>query len=286
VIFALAFTILLQTPAPVGMVLQATGPVTLQHDSAKRPARIADLIYAGDRLETDAKGTAVVEYCPAAQKLSIGAGSAILFAASSFRSAKGGAPSTAMLKCSLPQVALGSESLEHVGAMRGRGDPPIALYTGGTLATARPLFRWEPVAGAKQYKLSITDENDKSIWSAERPAPLSEMLLDASIALKPGTSYRWELTAEADGKIVGRQSTSFEVKPNAELAAVPADPAVRLQHAFALENAGYFSEAAEIFRQIRAAQPDDARLTNHLVWLYWNAKLIEATNRELARLKR
>jgi hypothetical protein len=268
------------------MVLQATGTVTIQHENAKRPARIADLIYAGDRLETDARGAAVVEYCPAGQKLSIGAGSAILFAAFSFRAAKGAAPSTAVLKCSLPQVALGSESLEHVGAMRGRGDPPLTLYTGGALATARPLLKWEPAAGAKQYKLSITDENDKMLWSVERPAPLSELLMDASITLKPGTSYRWELAAEADGKVVGRQATSFEVKPNAELASVPADPAVRLQHALALENAGYFAESAEIFRQIRAAQPDDARLTNHLVWLYWNAKLIEATNRELAHLKR
>lgn len=268
------------------MVLQATGAVTIQRESAKRPARIADLIYAGDRLETDTKGTAVVEYCPAGQKLSIGTGSAILFAASSYRAAKGAPPSTAVLKCSLPQVALGSESLEHVGAMRGRGDPPLALYTGGTLATARPLFKWEPAAGVKQYKLTITDENDKTIWTAERPAALSELLLDASIALKPGTSYRWELVAEIDGKVAGRQSTFFEVKPNSDLAAVPADPAARLQHVFALENAGYFAEAADIFRQIRAAQPDDARLTNHLVWLYWNAKLIEATNRELARLKR
>jgi hypothetical protein len=284
VIFALAFGVLLQAQAPVGMVLQTAGMVTLQHETGKRPAQIADLIYAGDRLETDAKGTAVVEYCPSAQKLSIGAGSSVVFAASSFRAAKGTAPSATALKCTLPPVALGAENLEHIGAMRGRGDPPLALYTGGTLTTARPLFKWEPAAGAKLYRVTVTDESDKTLWSAERPAPASELLLDSSIALKPGTSYRWELVAEADGKVVGRQSTSFEVKPNSNFPGVPADPALRLQYAFGLENAGYFAESADIFRQIRAAQPDDARLTRHLIPLYWNAKLIEATNRELARM--
>ena len=83
--------------------------------------------------------------------------------------------------------------------------------------------------------------------------------------------------------MVGRQSTGFEIKPNKDLAVVPSDPALRLQYAFMLESAGYFGESAEIFRQLRAAQPDDARLTKHLTWLYWNAKLIEASNRELAR---
>jgi hypothetical protein len=183
----------------------------------------------------------------------------------------------------LPQVALGTESLEHIGAMRGRGDPPLALYSGGALTTARPLFKWEPAAGAKLYRVTITDDKDNTIWSAERPSPLSELLLDSSVTLKAGTSYRWELVAEADGKVVGRQATGFEVKPNAEFAAVPNDPAARLAHAFALENAGYFAESANVFREIRAADPGDARIAKHLVWLYWNAKLIEATNRELAR---
>ena len=277
---------LFQAQNPVGMVLQVDGSATIRHENASRPARTADLLFAGDRLQTAAGGKAVVEYCPTNQKLSVNSASEVAFAAGSFQAAKGSAPAATALRCMLPQVALGSESLEHIGAMRGRGDPPIALYTGGNLTTARPVFKWEPVEGVKRYKLVITDENDDTIWSGERSAPLAEWPMDASATLKTGTDYRWELVAEADGKVLGRQATAFVLKPNADFSTVPTDPALRLQRAIALENSGYFGEAADVFRQMRAAEPGDNRLTNHLVWLYWNARLIEASNRELARLGR
>ncbi len=272
--------------APVGMVLQSEGTVTIQHENVRKPARIAELLYAGDRIETAANAKAIVEYCRSNQRLAINPGSIVVFDASAFRVVKGGSPSSTPLNCALPQVALGSEDLEHLGALRGRGDPPIALYTGGTLTAIQPLFKWEPVTNAKVYKIIITDENDRAVWSAEHAAPLSEWLVDRSVFLKPGIGYRWELIAEADGRVVARQGTSFEVKPNSQLPGAASDPAARLQRAVALENAGYFTESADIFREIRAALPADERITHHLAWLYWNAKLTEATKRELARLRR
>lgn len=287
-IFTLVLSALLQSQtAPVAIVLRMEGAPTIQHAGSTRPARIYEILYADDRVSAGGAAKITVAYCPTNQKLAIPSGSSVVLGASAIRAASGKAPEATSFKCALPQVALGSENLERVGALRGRGDPPVALYTGGSVTSAHPTFKWEPVDGAKLYRLVITEDNDDHrVWSTEKPAPLSEMATATSVALRPGTPYRWELTAEADGKIVARQSTTFEIKPNAELSAIPSDPDARLLRAVALENSGYFAEAADTFRQLRTSNPNDERISRHLIWLYWNAGLSEASKRELARQPR
>ena len=66
---------------------------------------------------------------------------------------------------------------------------------------------------------------------------------------------------------------------------MPTDFAGRLMRATELENAGYYSEAAAFYRELREESPDDVRLTSRLAWLYWNSGLIIAAGEEKKRLE-
>ena len=58
-----------------------------------------------------------------------------------------------------------------------------------------------------------------------------------------------------------------------------------LMQASALENAGYYSDAAVVYRQLRAANPDDMRFTKHLAWLYARAGLSAAFDAETKKIE-
>ena len=51
------------------------------------------------------------------------------------------------------------------------------------------------------------------------------------------------------------------------------------------ENAGYLAEAAAVYRELRTEVPEDGRFGSQLIWLYWNAGLIMASNEEIAAAK-
>jgi hypothetical protein len=191
----------------------------------------------------------------------------------------------AAAKCALPQVALGKESLERVGGMRARGNPPIPLYLGGPVTSAHPTFAWAPFPGTQEYRLSVTDVNGDLVWESRGQAA-SVAYPQARPPLRDG-EFTWDVSAMANGKIIAQQNATFQVKPNAELSAPPAanDPASLLLRATELENAGYFSEAAGYFRALRDTNAGDERLAQRLAVLYWNAGLIAAVNEEMDRLK-
>ena len=89
------------------------------------------------------------------------------------------------------------------------------------------------------------------------------------------------MTANAGVDIQAQQSANFTVMVDESLveAAGGGDSLIR---AAALENAGFYAEAAALYRQFR--EDDSDRISQRLAWLYWNAGLIAASNAELERL--
>ena len=269
-----------QNQPPVGMILMADSAVQVQRGTARTPARLGDLLYAGDRVTTGT-GQVTFLYCPSSERLTAKNGMTVELGP---RVANTAGLTRAAAKCALPQVALGSESLERVGGMRARGNPPIPIYLGGTIASNRPTFSWAPFPGTQQYRLSLTDADGKVLWEYRGAAPAATYP-QTMPALGEG-EFRWEVVAQADGKTLAEQSAPFTVKSNAELSAVPAanDAASVFLRATELENAGYLAEAAAYFRMLRDSNPGDERLSRRLVVLYWNAGLIAAVNDEMSKL--
>ncbi|HEY3129925.1 MAG TPA: hypothetical protein VGL91_10735 [Acidobacteriota bacterium] len=273
-----------QKAAPIGMVLQVKGDVQIQRSGAKKRANLGDLLYPSDHVMTGL-GEAMFVFCPSNERVMLKNHTTLDVTAQSIRVVKGAPPTRQKASaCVLPRVALGSESMERVGALRARGYPPILLYVGGPITTSHPLFHWGPIPDAKIFHLTLRDENGSAIWEHETSS--TSVAYPESAPALAEKSYQWEVRAEKDGKIVAQQAASFDVKPNRELSRASAgDAAERLLLATELENAGYYAEAADFFRQLSEAHPDDTRLTRHLSWLYWKAGLVTAMNQELDKLK-
>jgi tetratricopeptide (TPR) repeat protein len=266
-----------------GMVVAVSGKVSLQRGTAQSAPRLAELLQTGDRIRVES-GNATLLFCPTSERIVLGAGTTVELQANAVRVVAGPQPTRAAARCALPQVALGQESLERIGGVRGRGNPPIALLTGGPVTTTRPVFEWAPVGKAPAYQVALKNQDEDVLW--QQRTTETTVAYPANMApLAPGL-YSWEVRAQEDGKVVGEQTANFEVKPATQFSPARAsDPAAMLIEATALENAGYYAEAAAYFRELQKLDPSDERIARRLAWLYWSAGLITATNNQMQNIK-
>ncbi len=272
---------------PVGMIVQSTGRVVLQRSGTRQDARLADLLYANDQLSA-VEGEASFLFCPVETHVSVAQGTSLKLSERGFEVAQGQPPATRTIRrCTLPQIALGSESLERAGSIRIRkaGLPEITLFLGGPVATETPRFRWNALAQTEEYEVSLLDEDGTEIWRKSTSA--SHLAYpDDQPPLTSGT-YLWTVEATREGRAVAEATTRFEVR-QWETALIPAGPLETeeaLRTAVELETAGYFAEAAHFYSQLRTRHPEDERLTRHLVWLYQQAGLERAAQVERAKLQ-
>lgn len=267
----------------VGMVLRVSGEAELLREAETRALLLGDLLKAGDRVRLQ-EGSATFLFCPTSERVTLEGAVTVELSAHGLTVVAGAAPTrTPARRCALPKVALGHESTERIGGLVARGLPPIPLFVGGAVASVRPAFAWEPVEGEPTYEVSVRDQWGGVVWEVETDESGLTYPEDQS-GLEPG-KYHWEVLARINGETVAQQSARFQVKPDEELATLtPENPGDRLIIAVELENAGYYSEAAAWIRALRQENPEDARLTQRLMVLYWNAGLIPAANLERARL--
>ena len=264
---------------PLGMVLEASGTVEIERDGVRDGGRLADLLYAGDRVIT---GTGQISFvfCPTESRIILVENASLELTETGITSLDGPEPTSNPVPCVLPQVSLGAESMERVGALRGRGYPAIELYLGGQISQIRPSFRWGALEGVDSYHVSLTTEDGAFVWETDT-SDSSAVYPESMSALEDGQIYRWEVTARSGNDIVGQQAANLTVMGNASFEEAEFDEA--LVRAVALENAGFYSEAAAVYRQFRESEGD--RIGRRLAWLYWNSGLIAAANAELDRLQ-
>lgn len=264
---------------PIGMILQVQGQAQIQRRSAlQTTARVADFLYAGDHVSTGF-GRATLLSCPSPETVTLKEDTEVELNTDALKTLRGQILSRVKVEtCPMLRVALGSETLERVGGLRARGFPPIAIYLGGPVSSSRPVFEWATLTAAQTFHLVVRDSKNSVVW--EHRENTSRVTYPSP--LPPG-DYQWELRAESDGKTIATQSANFEVKPSS--LAAPDAQTPSLLRAAALEQSGYYSEAAAEFRALRASDPGDIRITRHLAWLYWNAGLLTASNEETQKLR-
>src|SRR5262245_32256471 len=108
-LFALfALMVPLQNQPPVGMILMSDSAVQIQRGTSRTPARLGNLLYAGDRVITGT-GQATFLFCPTNEKLSARSGITVELGPSAAMGPDPSALTHVAAKCSLPQVALGAE---------------------------------------------------------------------------------------------------------------------------------------------------------------------------------
>ena len=271
-----------QDGSAVGMVIETVGTVEIERGGARSTAQLADLLFTGDRVLAAAGEVAFV-FCPTERRIGLATGSVVELTPTDVTRITGPEPAVSPTICVLPQVALGAESMERVGGLRGRGYPAIPLYLGGQISRPRPLFEWGEVEGVDSYRLSVTGEDGLPVW--EETVRSTSIRYPESMPQLEEKSYRWEVLAERDGEMAGQQAANFTVKPDPSLREVEDDDQGSLLiRAAQFENAGYYAEAAALYARVRGEE-SDARIGRRLAWLYWNAGLIAAANEELDRLQ-
>ena len=268
-----------QTGPPLGMVLEANGTVEIERDGTRNGLRLADLLYAGDRVITGSGQVAFV-FCPNESRIGLAEDASLELTESGITSLDGPEPTSNPVPCVLPQVSLGAESMERVGALRGRGYPAIELYLGGQISQIRPSFHWGALEEVDSYHVSLTTEGGDFVWETDT-SDSAAVYPESMSALEDGQIYRWEVTARSGNDIVGQQAANLTVMGDTSFE--EAEIADDLVRAVALENAGFYSESAAVYRQFRESEGD--RIGRRLAWLYWNSGLIAAANAELDRLQ-
>jgi hypothetical protein len=173
------------------------------------------------------------------------------------------ATTLAQQRLSLPPVlkTLSQPSRQLKGGESGASSFSVLAPVGAVLQTARPVFRWEAVAGASGYTVAIFDQNFNRIqesgtlvltqWRAAQPLPRGRVLL-------------WQVTARIDDKHISAPSAPA---PEARFQILAAKPAAELQRArreypkshlllgTLCAQAGLIEEAMREFQALQAENP-------------------------------
>ncbi|MCC3510672.1 MAG: hypothetical protein JGK29_16660 [Microcoleus sp. PH2017_17_BER_D_A] len=245
------------TRIPNGQILNISGEVQLQRQDGRniRPSA-GTPIYPGDKLQTSQTGQITIQCADLGIK-SIKAGD------------------NQLNSCLLASEKSKDECNKNLIRCPDRGDdqivwnkapiPYIISPRRTKLLGNKPILRWNPVAGATSYKLSILENKAKLNW--EMTVNGTEAVYPGEPALKPGFKYR--LIVEANTGVssespLGERDTEFRLLDEKEVEGVkeavrtieqqvPNAASQKLAIAQIYRSANLIAEAIEILESLPAA---------------------------------
>jgi anti-sigma factor RsiW len=182
----------------------------------------------------------------------------------------------ALTKGTLPPAAaaagLGGRELTLMS--RSRQAPAARLTPLTPIATivrsARPVFRWSPHPGARNYVVTIYGPDFERVTASPSVTDTTWTTIDA---LKPGMTYQWQVTADTPDGVVRAPAppapdARFRVIDTASGKTLDRDlaraGASQLLKGLLLTQAGVLDEAEEAFVALQAANPDSKRVADLL----------------------
>ncbi len=161
----------------------------------------------------------------------------------------------------LPSAPADPELISRPGVLRGvRGPSTFALLAplGIAQLSDRPEFRWQPLDGARSYKVQIFDTDFREVassgtltattWKPERPLARNKL-------------YQWQVTAKRGGETVRAPAppapeARFRVVDEATAARIEAARPSHLAVAILCAQAGLRDDARRELEAMRADNPD------------------------------
>jgi hypothetical protein len=257
--------------AGMAMVTDLQGKATLSSGGTTRDLTILAELEAGARVQLGAGATLVALYLDVGDEYVFKGPSTIEFGP--------GAPDvhdgTKPEKRSLSLGKGGKDvRIRPVGVAQGaivmRSVRPVARIQLLTLNKSRtldssPEFRWTaPEPGAK-YEFEFKDETGRIVFESKVEA--TSLRLPASVQIREGVPYTWEVTARLPDRRKYSSSAEFAVagaalRAEAESLRPPASAALSTRIAYAawLDGAELKDEARKYWKEAAAERPDDARL--------------------------
>lgn len=128
-----------------------------------------------------------------------------------------------------------------------------------------PEFRWQSVETGLKYRFELTDDTGRSLFETEVDA--TSLKLPASVVLKEGGSYTWEISTRTSDNRRYVSAGDFTVASSAlraqaeSLRPVASAPVSdRVAYAAWLEQAELRDEARRYWRALYKERPDDEKL--------------------------
>jgi len=251
----------------IAMVTDLSGKAVVQG----RSATILTEIEADAHVQLDAGARLVAIYLKSGDEYSFTGPAQIQFRANEPQILSGAKPQ----KRANP-LAKGAKDI----AIKPVGVTQAAFVMRGSRATARikllslsgtktvevsPEFRWQEVEPDLKYQFDLTDETGKAL--IETQVEGASYRLPASVQLRPGTAYTWEVSARLrDGRryvSVGDFSIApaeLRARVNTLRPAIGAPVSDRVTYAAWLEQMELRDEALKYWRVLAAERPDDSKL--------------------------
>jgi len=249
----------------IAMVTDLSGKAAIQGKSAT----ILSEIQADARVQLDAGARLVAIYLKSGDEYSFAGPAQIQFRASEPQVLSGAKPQKRGSPLKGSDIRINPISTTQVGfVMRGGRNTArirlLALSGTKTLET-NPEFRWQEAEPSLKYQFDLTDETGKSL--IETRVEGASFRLPASVQLRTGAAYTWEVSARLRD---GRRYVSagdFSIAPaDLRASAETLRPAIgapvsdRVAYAAWLEQMELRDEARKYWRVLAAERPDDSKL--------------------------
>lgn len=261
---------------PAAIVYGLKGGATLGAPASKRPLQLFAWIPAGETIEVAAGSTVALAFSNGT-RYELGPSSSARLGKSELESQVGSVrrlpsvPPLPHIDRIVEDAAVGSRA----GALRIRGRSSSTLYPspGTTSIADATTLRFEPVAGATQYRVEVTDGTGKAIFQKETSS--TSLPIPAGL-LKPGSRYGWTRRALDRNETVQSahsQISTLDAAAQSSRAALrkslgPAgDPTSFALLAGVDRNLGLLWEAREELRQAVAQSPRNKDLRDALTRL-------------------
>ena len=249
----------------VAIVTDVSGKVT-----GPAPVSILSEIRADARLGLEAGARLVALYINSGDEYIFSGPSQIQFQVAGPNVISGAKPQ----KRASPISKSGSVTIKPVGVtqaayvMRGsRTTARIRLLTlSGTKALeSSPEFRWQAIEPGLKYRFELTDDTGHSLFETEVES--TSLKLPASVVLKEGASYTWEVSARTPDNRRYVSAGDFTIAP-ADLSAqaqslrpAPSAPVSdRVAYAAWLDQSELRDEARKYWQALAKERPDDEKL--------------------------
>jgi hypothetical protein len=255
----------------VAMVTDLQGKATLSSGGTTRDLTICAELDTVAKVQLAAGATLVLLY--------LDAGDEYVFKGPSTIEFKPGAPEVSSgARPEKRSLSLGKDGkdirIKPVGITQGamvmRSVRPVARIQLLTLNKTRtldrsPEFRWSTLQSGLKYGFELSDETGRRVFETKVDA--TSLRLPASVQIKEGVPYTWEVTAHLPDGRKYASSADFaiagaDLRAQAESLRPPANAplSTRIAYAAWLNGAELKDEARRYWKETAAERPDDTRL--------------------------
>ncbi len=259
--------------APVAMITDIKGKVTLVDGSRSRPATVLAYLEADNRLQLEAGSQVVLSYFTKAIEVTLSGPGEASVATDGARVSKGAKSTQRSLDAGRIDTARKFEPMAReklaLATVHMRSSPKPAPRPTSPVDTViintRPSLDWAELPSATGYRVVVRDASGMTVLDQQVAKP--PLAIGADRALRAGGDYEWRVEAKlASGAVVGADAKFSVADAGRGKAVEQSRPAAdasfseRLLYAAQLESEGMREAARPLWQALARERPDEDAL--------------------------